>query len=120
RGEMRFAMFDGHKLTATLFLASCPVACARGYIAEQIGRTFDDANGRYRLLAGRPGSGTRDVGPIVCACHEVGRNDILDAVGAGCCTVDAVGAATRAGTNCGSCRAEIGGLIHATRLAHAG
>ena len=120
RGEMRFALFDGHKLSATLFLAPCPVACARGYIAEQIGQTFDDANSRYRVLAGRPGAGTPDVGPIVCACMEVGRNTIIGAIRGGCVTVEAVGAATRAGSNCGSCRAEIGGLIHAAQLAHAG
>ncbi|MCA8928264.1 MAG: (2Fe-2S)-binding protein, partial [Alphaproteobacteria bacterium] len=38
----------------------------------------------------------------------------------GCANVDAVGAATGAGTNCGSCRAEIGRLIHDHALAEAG
>jgi assimilatory nitrate reductase catalytic subunit len=65
------------------------------------------------VLAGRPGAGERDKGPIVCACLEVGRNDIAACLGAGARTIAAVGTATGAGTNCGSCRPEIGRLIAA-------
>ncbi|TIT39998.1 MAG: hypothetical protein E5W76_17825, partial [Mesorhizobium sp.] len=36
--------------------------------------------------------------------------------GAGCGTVEAIGEATRAGTNCGSCRAEIRAIIAAGRV----
>ena len=35
---------------------------------------------------------------------------------AGCGTVEAIGQALQAGTNCGSCRAEIKGIINAYRL----
>ena len=77
--------------------------------------------GRLGLLAGRPGAGIPDKGPTICACFEVGRNQIISAVREhGCTTVAAVGADTFAGTNCGSCRAEIGKLIHEANLAHAG
>jgi assimilatory nitrate reductase catalytic subunit len=121
RGEARLAVFEGDILAAALFVAPQPVICARAFIAEQIGQRFEDAASRYRVLAGRPGGEVRDTGPIVCACFEVGRNQILDAVRSGrAATVEAVGRVTRAGTNCGSCRAEIGGLIDAARLAQAG
>jgi assimilatory nitrate reductase catalytic subunit len=121
RGEARFAAFENERLVAALFVAQEPVACARSFLADQLGATFADTADRYRLLAGRAGAGQRDKGPIVCACLEVGRNDILQALAGGCApTVDAVGEATRAGTNCGSCRAEIRGMIDATRHAKAG
>jgi assimilatory nitrate reductase catalytic subunit len=74
---------------------------------------------RLQLLAGRPGAGQRDPGTIVCACLEVGLNDIRGAIARGATSVDSVGAVTKAGTNCGSCRAEIGRLIDAARLAEA-
>jgi assimilatory nitrate reductase catalytic subunit len=61
-----------------------------------------------------------DPGAIVCACFSVGINAIAEAVTkGGCHTVEEVGAALRAGTNCGSCRAEIRGIIEANRLAAA-
>ena len=120
-GQHRFAAFNGNRLAAALFIAPTPVTAARSYLADQLSATFDDAGARYRLLAGRTPSNRRDPGAIICACFEVGRNDILDAVASGrCVSVEAVGTATRAGTSCGSCRVEIGGLIHAARVAKAG
>jgi len=72
------------------------------------------------VLAGRPGADMPDSGAIVCSCFSVGVNTITAAVTAqGCSTVEAVGACTKAGTNCGSCRAEIRGIIDAHRLAAA-
>ncbi len=120
-GQHRFAVFEGNRFVAALFVARTPVVVARGYIADQLGISIDNAGGRYRLLAGRAPSDRPDPGPIVCACFDVGRNQIIDAVVKGqCVSVAAVGVATRAGTNCGSCRAEIGGLIDAARIAKAG
>jgi assimilatory nitrate reductase catalytic subunit len=120
-GQQRFAAFAGDQFVAALFLALEPVAVARVALCDQIGQAFAGTVDRYRLLAGRPGSGVRDPGPTVCACFEVGRNTILDAITQQrCASVDAVGAATRAGTNCGSCRPEIRGLLDATPAAQAG
>ncbi len=72
------------------------------------------------VLAGRPGADRPDGGAIVCSCFSVGINTITAAVThKGCTSVEAVGALTRAGTNCGSCRAEIRGIVDAHRLAAA-
>jgi len=50
----------------------------------------------------------------------VGINTIAEVVSRqGCSSVEAVGALTRAGTNCGSCRAEIRSIVDANRLAAA-
>ena len=60
------------------------------------------------------------VDSIQRACMDIGRNQIVEAVAAGSPTPEAVGDVTRAGTNCGSCRAEIGRLIDAARIQKAG
>jgi bacterioferritin-associated ferredoxin len=44
------------------------------------------------------------------------RQSVAAAAKAGCVTVEAIGQALQAGTNCGSCRAEIKGIINAYRL----
>jgi assimilatory nitrate reductase catalytic subunit len=70
-----------------------------------------------QLLAGRPGEKTKDRGPIVCACFEVGRNEIMEAVTRnGATTVAAVGACLKAGTNCGSCRTDIRRVLDGARV----
>ncbi|WP_292183303.1 bacterioferritin-associated ferredoxin, partial [Mesorhizobium sp.] len=46
----------------------------------------------------------------------VGANQIAEAVRHGCGSVAAIGAALHAGTNCGSCRAEIRVIIDAQSL----
>ena len=67
------------------------------------------------LLAGRPQAARPARGHIVCSCFAVGREAILGAIAAGAESAAAVGTATRAGTNCGSCRPEINALIAAAR-----
>ena len=52
-----------------------------------------------------------DPGATVCSCLSVGVNQIVAAVRDGCHSVETVGVQTTAGTNCGSCRAEIKGII---------
>ena len=119
-GQSRLAAFDGGKLVGLVYAAARPVAVSRPWLAEQLAVASFEPAERLRLLAGRAGAGERDRGAIVCSCFEVGTNDILSAAAQGACSVEAVGAATKAGTNCGSCRAEIGRLIDANRLAQAG
>ncbi len=119
-GQHRFAAFRRDVLVAAMFAARGPLAVSRTWAVEQLGRALDPGD-RLRLLAGRPGSDVKDRGPIVCACFEVGRNEIIDVIVAGGCrTATAVGERVRAGTNCGSCRAEIGRLIDAAELQKAG
>ena len=49
---------------------------------------------------------------MVCACLNVGMNTIRQAIiEGGLITVDALGAALGAGTNCGSCRPELAALL---------
>lgn len=106
----RAVWFDGDALLAAVFTSSAPVAIARSWAVEQLSRAHD-LRSRHLIGAGRPAHGQADKGAIVCSCCHVGANDIMAAILAGHATVDGVGSATKAGTNCGSCRSEINGMI---------
>ena len=62
-------------------------------------------------LSGRARGDAPDPGATVCACMGVGLNDLRRAVAAGAGSIEALGAATGAGTNCGACRPELAGLL---------
>ncbi|MBD8689728.1 MULTISPECIES: nitrate reductase [unclassified Rhizobium] len=109
--QVRLAFFDGNKLLAAIFIADTPVAVARSWAVSQLSASYDDIRARFGLVAGRPGAHGADPGATVCSCFGVGINQITAAIRDGCRSVESVGAATCAGTNCGSCRAEIRGLI---------
>ena len=114
-GDARLAIFDGDRLLLALFIARQPVGVSRSFVVSQLSETHADARTRYAVIAGRPGAGRLDAGATVCSCFSVGINQITAAVAQGCHTVEAIGQALSAGTNCGSCRAEIRGIIHASR-----
>ena len=69
------------------------------------------ADERRVALADRPLVEGASASPLVCACFAVRRAAIEAAIGEGATSVEAVGHATRAGTNCGSCHAEICQLV---------
>ncbi|WP_276315400.1 nitrate reductase [Mesorhizobium jarvisii] len=115
-GQHRIAAFDGEHLTGALFVARGPVAVSRGWAAEQLEEVHASQRERFRIVAGRAGAERPDAGATVCSCFSVGANQIVAAVAAGCTTVEAIGGALKAGTNCGSCRSEIRALIQASRI----
>ncbi|OWY10412.1 nitrate reductase [Thioclava sp. F34-6] len=107
RGLARIALMVEGRVSAVLFAAPEPVAVSRGHVAGLLGETDQPA-----LLAGRAGADQPDPGAIVCACFDVGVNTILAAItDQGLTSVEAVGAALQAGTNCGSCRPELAALL---------
>ncbi|MBA4776425.1 molybdopterin-dependent oxidoreductase [Agrobacterium salinitolerans] len=110
-GDLRLAFFDGDTLLAALFIAREPVAVARNWAISQLSERHEDLRMRFALVAGRPGAGRADPGATVCSCFNVGVNQITSAIRNGCHSVEAIGKALNAGTNCGSCRAEIRGII---------
>jgi assimilatory nitrate reductase catalytic subunit len=115
-GLFRLAYFDGDRLLAALFLADQPVAVSRNWAIGQLSASHADPGTRYAVVAGRPGMGKSDPGATVCSCFGVGVNQIVAAVRGGCHSVEAVGKELNAGTNCGSCRAEIRGIIDGCRV----
>ena len=109
--QHRMAVMHDGRLEAALFVAPTPLVIARSFLAEALRGTHSDAEA-LRLLAGRPGAGRPNRGETVCACFQIGVNQIRSALGeGGCATVGEIGAALKAGTNCGSCRPEIQRII---------
>ncbi|MAQ36537.1 MULTISPECIES: nitrate reductase [Thioclava] len=107
RGLARIALMVEGRVSAVLFAAPEPVAVSRGHVAALLGETDQPS-----LLAGRAGADQPDPGAIVCACFDVGVNTILAAIAdQGLASVEAIGAALQAGTNCGSCRPELAALL---------
>jgi assimilatory nitrate reductase catalytic subunit len=116
QASVRLATFSGDALLGALFVAPHPVAVSRTWAVELLSANGIRGADRLRILSGRPGADQADPGPIVCACFSVGANQIAGAVEDGAASVEAVGSALRAGTNCGSCRVEIRRLIDAAGL----
>ena len=113
-GRRSFAVIERGRLVVALYTSPDPVLVSRQWAAGLL--AAEDLTGSA-VLAGRPGADMPDSGAIVCSCFSVGINTIAAAVAQqGCTSVEAVGACTKAGTNCGSCRAEIRGIIDAHRL----
>ncbi|WEX73782.1 molybdopterin-dependent oxidoreductase [Sinorhizobium numidicum] len=111
-GEFRLAFFEGERLFAALFLSPRPVAVARSWAVSQLAVPHADLSKRFAVAAGRPGADKPDPGATVCSCFSVGVNQITAAIRDGCHSVEAVGQRLSAGTNCGSCRSEIRGIIN--------
>ena len=101
------AIHDG-VVAGVLLIAREPIGAARAWLCEMFA---DPAADPQALLAGRPARAAKDPGQKICVCFNVGANAIRDAIASGCCDVAAVGAATAAGTGCGSCRPEIARLL---------
>ena len=119
-GQYRVVAFEDGILTAALFAGAVPVAVSRSWLVDKLGARIEESSVRLALLAGRGGAAMPDKGAIVCACFDIGANEIARRAEGGCQTIAAIGAATKAGTNCGSCRSEIGRIIDGARTSKAG
>jgi assimilatory nitrate reductase catalytic subunit len=114
KGMQRFAVCDdAGMLTAALFITRKGALPPRDWIAAQLGAPVADP---VAMLAGRPREAGPDRGAIICVCHDIGECDIAAAIAGGAMSVGCVGAATRAGTNCGSCRPHIARMIEHAQL----
>ena len=119
KGDHRLAAFMGERLVAALYLSPDPVTVSRSFLVDQLGQEHPEPRSRYRVVAGRAGVDQPEVGAIVCSCFGIGANQIAAAAQRGCRTVEGIGQALSAGTNCGSCRAEIKAIIGVNQMATA-
>ena len=65
------------------------------------------------------GGDAADRGGEICACFGVSTAAVAAAIAKGATSLATLGAVTRAGTNCGSCRPELRALLRAARLEQA-
>ncbi|WP_224503642.1 nitrate reductase [Celeribacter litoreus] len=110
KGTARIAFVVDGALKAALFVSRKPVAVMRDYLSNLPGEAAP------MVLSGKSPADQPDPGPVLCSCFNVGVNTILTAIETrGLLSVDAIGEALQAGTNCGSCRPEIAALIESVQ-----
>jgi len=116
RGMRRIAVCDDEvRLSAAMFVTRNGDLPSRDWIAAQL--VADDNSDAPSLLAARPRIAEPDKGAIVCVCFNVGIKQILRGItDQNLHSVEAVGAALNAGTNCGSCRPAIAKLIAEVKI----
>ncbi len=116
RGTRRIAILQDGRLTATLFVTRDGTLPPRDWLVAQLAEPVAAPT----LLAGRAPGVQVDRGPIVCACFDVGLKTILAAIAdQQLADVPAIGAALKAGTNCGSCRPALAKLLAIKDSTHA-
>jgi assimilatory nitrate reductase catalytic subunit len=95
-----------------MFIATTPNLPERHWLASLFGKGQLDTQTRKALLTGVAPKGTPDVGNIVCVCFNVGEKTIrAEILKKNLKTVKEVSECLKAGTNCGSCLAEIKGFL---------
>jgi assimilatory nitrate reductase catalytic subunit len=112
RGIYRVAAFAESRLAGCLFIG--PAGNAPQWDAVKALFEHDTLADEARrvLLSGRSADGLVSAGPIVCACFGVGLATIRAAIQSGAATsVETIGQALRAGTNCGSCLPELKRIV---------
>ncbi|WP_375461158.1 molybdopterin-dependent oxidoreductase [uncultured Enterovirga sp.] len=109
-GIYRCAAFRDGQLEAVLFVGPAAGRPSWDGVKAWFAETGGDAGPRQGL-SGRAADGA-SMGPLVCACFGVGLDTIRDAiVSGGATSPELIGAALRAGTNCGSCVPELRRII---------
>jgi assimilatory nitrate reductase catalytic subunit len=114
RGSIRIAIMAEKRILACLFIAKDGMLPGRDWLVAQFAASFEneDLPSSVALLAGRPLKPTASPGPQVCACFNVGLNTLIAGIrDQKLRTVQEVGAALQAGTNCGSCKPKIQSLL---------
>jgi assimilatory nitrate reductase catalytic subunit len=115
-GARREAWVRDGRLVAVLFMTTTGRLPPRDWLVDLFAEPLLSSEARSALLFGRPPGASIDRGALVCACLKVGAKVVQASIAAGAITTDAVGVATGAGTNCGSCRPEIARMIAATTI----
>jgi assimilatory nitrate reductase catalytic subunit len=106
------AVISDGRLEAVMSIGKAHDEAARDRLAPFMALGQLDSEQRRVLLQGGEAA---DRGGEICACLGVSCASVQEAIANGAMTLDAVGAATKAGTSCGSCRPEIRALLRAAR-----
>jgi assimilatory nitrate reductase catalytic subunit len=106
------AVISDGRLEAVLQLGEARDETVRDRLAPFMAKDRLDDQERRLLL---DGGDAADRGGEICACFGVSQAAIGAAIADGATTLATLGTATRAGTNCGSCRPELRALLRAAR-----
>jgi assimilatory nitrate reductase catalytic subunit len=112
----RAAHITDGQLQSVLFVAPSTELPPRSWLGSVFAKNKLDPKTRSNLLAGQQ-SGAKDEGKTICSCFGIGINTIVESIHKNKLTsVEAIGSALKAGTNCGSCVPELTEIL-ATELA---
>jgi len=110
RGVRRLVVTQQSRLMSALFVARDARLPPRDWLIEQLASA--DPGPVLAFLTARTPGRSRPAEAAVCVCHGVGKSAIVKAiVKHGAASVAEIGAATCAGTNCGSCRPELARIL---------
>jgi assimilatory nitrate reductase catalytic subunit len=119
-GVLREAWVEVGRLSRVIFFTTAGALPPRDWLAALFEAQALTPADRIALLVGRPPGQVVETGPTLCACRGVRVQRVTTAIAQGCATLDAIGEATGAGVNCGSCRPEIARLLAAAPKAAKG
>jgi assimilatory nitrate reductase catalytic subunit len=112
RGLVRVAAFHSEQLDACIFVGPAETSPQWDVVRSLFEAGVVAERDRRILLSGRSGDGLAETGPMICACYSVGLAAIRKAIATGeAASVADIGRTLRAGTNCGSCVAELRTII---------
>jgi assimilatory nitrate reductase catalytic subunit len=106
------AVISDGRLEAVMRIGKAHDEAARDRLTPFMALAQLDSEQRRVLLHGGEAA---ERGGEICACLGVSIASVQTAIANGAMTLDAVGAVTKAGTSCGSCRPEIRALLRAAR-----
>jgi assimilatory nitrate reductase catalytic subunit len=108
----RAARLVGDKLESCIFISPNPHLPSRDWLMALFDKTNLEDKDKMFLLSGRSNGSSEDAGVNICACFGVGKNTIVKAIKEkNINSVEEIGKALQAGTNCGSCIPELTALL---------
>jgi assimilatory nitrate reductase catalytic subunit len=112
RAAYRLGIFRQGRLTAALFIHRSAAGLPSPETLAALFKSPGNAVNRTAILRGANAEGPPR-GRIVCVCHHVPETTIRTLIASrSLTTVDAIGAACKAGTNCGSCKGELAEILY--------
>jgi len=103
--------FEGGELKQAAYLSVSPVKVPRAAAATFFNERYETVSARMAAVSGVGRADKPSTGAIVCSCLSIGQLTIEGCIADGAQTVDLVGEACGAGTQCGTCRSEINVLL---------
>ena len=105
--QIRLAKLIDQTLTLLVYMHPQPESIMADWLISKLAiNTSLSIQDRLAILVGTPAN-IEDKGEIICSCYQVGSKQIEKAIASGVCSVDALGAKLKCGTNCGSCLPEL-------------
>ena len=104
----RAARIENNHLESCIFIGPETNLPERDWLSKLFESDELKESDRIGLLTGKPADLKEDSGKIICACFGVGINTIKNTIAEQkLTTVEEIGVALKAGTNCGSCVPEL-------------